>query len=105
MKIFNKEIIIRDVEKETKAMTAEDADIAVDGVCPDVDPEPKKEKKKKGPGKKILCVVGAIGAAGVAGFTILSKLGSDPEKAEEDSGDDFDDREEAPFEAAEPEID
>lgn len=102
MKIFNKEIIIRDVEKETKAMTAEAADIAVDGVCPD-DTEPKKEKKKKGLGKKILC---GVGAAGVAGFTILSKLGSDPEKAEEDSGDDFDDREEAPFEAAdEPEID
>ena len=105
MKIFNKEIIIGDVEKEKKAMTAEAADIAVDGVCPD-DTEPKKEKKKKGLGKKILCGVGAIGAAGVAGFTILSKLGSDPEKAEEDSGDDFDDREEAPFEAAdEPEID
>lgn len=104
MKIFNL-VEIKKVEKEAKAMTAEAADIAVDGVCPD-DTEPKKEKKKKGLGKKILCGVGAIGAAGVAGFTILSKLGSDPEKAEEDSGDDFDDREEAPFEAAdEPEID
>lgn len=93
MKIFNHEVIIKKVEKE---LTAEDADIMVDGVCPDDTEAPKKEKKKKGLGKKILCGVGAIGAAGVAGFTILSKLGTDPEEAEEDSGDDFD-HEEAPF--------
>lgn len=82
MKVFNKNVKLV-VEKIEKPVTAEQANIAVDGVCPD-DTEPKPAKK--GIRKRAMLAIGGVAAFGAAGLTVLAKkAGSGPDSEDVDA--------------------
>lgn len=86
MRVFGLEI--KKAEKEVKAMSVDEANIAVDGMAEDDTPV-KVKKTKKHIGKKVLAGVGVLGAAACVALNVIAKNGdvTDPDVESDDTTD------------------